>query len=111
MDGAVDPTKERFALFKALPSDQPIHMLNLVRLRAEAAYPDGRKASGREAYRAYARESGPVFARLGGRQIWIGDDQHVASSGVSHSPGITIRIINTQPSPPTIDVTPNGIDA
>jgi uncharacterized protein (DUF1330 family) len=41
-------------------------------LRAEAAYPDGRKASGLEAYRAYARESGPVFSRLGGRQVWIG---------------------------------------
>jgi uncharacterized protein (DUF1330 family) len=68
----IDPTKESFARFKALPTDAPIHMLNLVRLRAEAAYPDGRKASGREAYRAYARESGPVFARLGGTQVWIG---------------------------------------
>jgi uncharacterized protein (DUF1330 family) len=67
-----DPTKESFAHFKALPTDAPIHMLNLVRLRAEAAYPDGRKASGREAYRAYARESGPVFGRLGGTQVWIG---------------------------------------
>jgi uncharacterized protein (DUF1330 family) len=72
MDGAVDPTRERFAAFKALPTDRPIHMLNLIRLRAEAAYPDGRKASGLEAYRAYARESGPVFSRLGGRQVWIG---------------------------------------
>jgi uncharacterized protein (DUF1330 family) len=47
-------------------------MLNLVKLRAEAAYPDGRKATGLEAYRAYGRQSGPVFGRLGGRQIWIG---------------------------------------
>ena len=72
MDGFVDPTKERFGRFKHLPADRPIDMLNLVRLRAEAAYPDGRKASGLEAYRAYARESGPVFTRLGGRQVWIG---------------------------------------
>jgi uncharacterized protein (DUF1330 family) len=72
MDGYVDPTKERFGRFKDLPGDQPIHMLNLVKLRAEAAYPDGRKASGLEAYRAYARESGPVFTRLGGKQVWIG---------------------------------------
>jgi uncharacterized protein (DUF1330 family) len=72
MDAHIDPTREAFALFKALPADQPIHMLNLVRLRAHAAYPDGRKATGREAYRAYARESGPVFTRLGGAQIWIG---------------------------------------
>ena len=72
MDGYVDPTKESFGRFKDLPTDRPIHMLNLVRLRAEAAYPDGRKASGLEAYRAYGRESGPVFARLGGKQVWIG---------------------------------------
>jgi uncharacterized protein (DUF1330 family) len=72
MDGFVDPTKESFARFKDLPADQPIHMLNLVKLRAAAAYADGRKASGLEAYRAYARESGPVFAGLGGKQVWIG---------------------------------------
>ena len=72
MDGFVDPTKESFGRFKDLPADQPIHMLNLVKLRASAAYPDGRKASGLEAYRAYGRESGPVFARLGGKQVWIG---------------------------------------
>jgi uncharacterized protein (DUF1330 family) len=72
MDGHVDPTKESFRRFKNLATDRPIHMLNLVRLRADAAYPDGRAASGLEAYRAYARESGPVFARLGGKQVWIG---------------------------------------
>lgn len=72
MTGHIDPTKERFALFRDMPSTGPIHMLNLVRLRAEAAYPDGRKATGLEAYRAYGRESGPVFARLGGKQFWVG---------------------------------------
>jgi uncharacterized protein (DUF1330 family) len=72
MDGYIDPTRERFALFKDLPRDEPIHMLNLIRLRERAAYPDGRNASGLEAYRAYGRESGPVFRRLGGRQVWIG---------------------------------------
>lgn len=72
MSGYVDPTKESFGLFKDLPRDHPVHMLNLVRLRERAAYPDGRDVSGRDAYRAYARESGPVFQRLGGRQVWIG---------------------------------------
>jgi uncharacterized protein (DUF1330 family) len=48
-------------------------MLNLVRFRERAAYPDGRQATGAEAYAAYGRESGPVFARLGGRIVWRGD--------------------------------------
>mgnify|MGYP003694293473 CR=1 FL=1 len=38
----------------------------------QAAYPDGRKATGAEAYAAYGRESGPVFERLGGRIVWQG---------------------------------------
>jgi uncharacterized protein (DUF1330 family) len=47
-------------------------MLNLVRLRERAAYPDGRNATGAEAYAAYGRDSGPVFTRLGGRIAWMG---------------------------------------
>ena len=70
--GHIDPTKEIFAQFRDNDRPGPIHMLNLVRLRKEAAYPDGRKASGAEAYAAYGRDSGPVFERLGGRIVWQG---------------------------------------
>lgn len=73
----VDPSKEQFAAFRALQRPGPIHMLNLVRLRDKAAYPDGRDASGQDAYRAYARESGPVFKRVGGRQFWVGRFEHM----------------------------------
>jgi uncharacterized protein (DUF1330 family) len=68
----IDPTQEQFAAFRALQRPGPIHMLNLVRLREQATYPDGRLATGAEAYRAYARESGPVFRRVGGKQHWVG---------------------------------------
>ena len=70
--GHIDPTKEVFAQFRGNDRQGPIHMLNLVRLRAEAAYPDGRKATGAEAYAAYGRDSGPVFRRVGGRVVWQG---------------------------------------
>ena len=72
MTGFVDPTKEIFAAFRADDRPGPIHMLNLVRLRARAAYPDGREATGAEAYAAYGRESAPVFAALGGAIVWRG---------------------------------------
>ena len=71
----IDPTRERFAQFRDLPTDAPIHMLNPVRFKAQATYEDGRKATGAEAYRAYSRESGPVFRRLGGIQVWIAKPQ------------------------------------
>lgn len=72
MTGHVDPTKQGFAQFRAADRPGPIHMLNLVRFRAQAAYPDGRQATGAEAYAAYGRDSFPVFSRLGGRIVWRG---------------------------------------
>ena len=72
MTGYVDPTKETFAAFRAADRPGPINMLNLVRLRERAAYPDGREATGAEAYAAYGRESGPVFSALGGSIVWRG---------------------------------------
>lgn len=72
MSGHVDPTKQTFAAFRENDRPGPIHMLNLVRLHAQARYPDGRSATGAQAYAAYGRDSGPVFARLGGRIVWQG---------------------------------------
>jgi uncharacterized protein (DUF1330 family) len=72
MSGFVDPTKERFALFRADERPGPINMLNLVRFRERALYPDGRLATGAEAYAAYGKESSAVFQRVGGRVIWRG---------------------------------------
>jgi len=72
MSGFIDPTREAFAAFRTADRAGPIHMLNLVRLRERAAYPDGRSASGAEAYAAYGRESLPIFSRLGGSIVWRG---------------------------------------
>src|ERR1700689_2382310 len=72
MPGHIDPTRETFAAFRADDRPGPIHMLNLVKLRAHAAYADGRSATGAEAYAAYGRESEPVFSRLGGSIVWRG---------------------------------------
>ena len=72
MTGHIDLNKDAFAAFRADDRLGPIHMLNLVRLRTRAAYPDGREATGAEAYAAYGRESQPVFLRLGGSIVWRG---------------------------------------
>ena len=68
----IDPTPERFAAFRGMDREGPVHMLNLLRFRDQAAYDDGKVATGAEAYAACGRDSAPVFQRLGGRQIWIG---------------------------------------
>jgi len=76
----VDPDREAFDAFKALPRDTPIEMLNLVRFRAAADYPADHACAaealtGAQAYRRYQRESGPVFARVGGTIVWSATPQ------------------------------------
>ena len=68
----IDPTRDQFAAFQAMDRAGPVQMLNLVRFRPMADYPDGRSLSGQDAYRAYAAASAPIFHRVGGRQIWLG---------------------------------------
>jgi uncharacterized protein (DUF1330 family) len=84
MPGSIDPLREQFDAFKALPRDQPIQMLNLVRLKATADYPEshanhGQGMSGLDAYRAYGRETAALFTSLGGRQVWAGRPQVVVT--------------------------------
>lgn len=76
----IDPDREAWAIFKGLPRDQPINMLNLIRLKPVATYPDGHPnagqgLSGMDAYRLYAQTTSPILQRLGGRTVWSGAPQ------------------------------------
>ncbi len=82
MSTHIDPTRAAFDAFKALPRDQPVEMLNLVRYRDHAAYPADHAAAalgltGAEAYARYGEESGPIFRRVGGVILWSGAPQLV----------------------------------
>lgn len=73
----IDPERAQFDAFKALDRDEPCEMLNLVRLREIARYPEDHALyddglSGAEAYARYGAESGPVLARVGGSILWRG---------------------------------------
>ncbi|QBF31066.1 DUF1330 domain-containing protein [Thalassococcus sp. S3] len=76
----VDPERAQFEAFKDLPRDQPIEMLNLVRLRDVAVYPEDhaladKSLTGAQAYASYSHGSGPVFQRLEGKIVWRGTFQ------------------------------------
>lgn len=82
MTGSIDPLREQFNAFKSLPRDEPIHMLNLIRLNEKAQYPEGhpdhgKDLSGLDAYRAYGRTSAEEFKRVGGKQVWVGKPEVV----------------------------------
>ncbi|MEQ1754744.1 MAG: DUF1330 domain-containing protein [Micropepsaceae bacterium] len=73
----VDPSRDNFNAFKALPRNTPIHMLNLVQYRERALYPGGHSHAqmnftGAQAYAEYGRTSEAVFTRIGGQTIWRG---------------------------------------
>lgn len=73
----IDPSPANFQAFKDLPRDQPIHMLNLLRYRDLAQYPEGHEHhgkgwTGKRAYEEYGITSGPIFTRLGGEVVWRG---------------------------------------
>jgi uncharacterized protein (DUF1330 family) len=83
----VDPTREAFNAFKALPRDVPIQMLNLIRYRDLAAYPEGHENAGKgwtgeRAYQEYGKTSGPIFQRVGGSVLWRGAFQTVLTGPV-----------------------------
>jgi uncharacterized protein (DUF1330 family) len=65
-------SKKTWELFKADQRTGPIHMLNLIRLREKAEYPDGRSLTGVEAYNCYSDTSALIFQELGGRVVWRG---------------------------------------
>ena len=79
-DRFLDPTRGSFDAFKALPRDEPIHMLNLLRFHENAQYPEGHECgqngwSGTRAYAEYGKTSGPIFTRVGGTIVWRGKMQ------------------------------------
>ncbi len=84
MSHSVDPSRAQFDAFKALPRDTPIQMLNLIRFKALADYPEthpdhGKGVTGAEAYRAYGRGLAPFLGKLGGRQVWAGRPEVVVT--------------------------------
>lgn len=80
MSHYIDPDRAQFEAFKGLDRDQPIEMLNLVKFRDTAAYPEDHALAtsgltGAEAYKNYGRETAPIIARLGAGIVWRGNWQ------------------------------------
>lgn len=74
--GCVEPGPERMQAFLgAGQDDAPIVMINLLRYRDRAAYPEGFEAepcTGREAYQRYGAVAAQRIASVGGRVLWMG---------------------------------------
>lgn len=75
--GSIEPTSDQIGALTALATaTAPIVMINLLRYRERAAYPDGFAAepcSGREAYGRYGEVALQRVASVGGKILWMGD--------------------------------------
>ena len=71
---AVFPTPEQATAFFGGDEDGPFVMINLLKFRDRAAYPDGSdpELSGREAYARYGAAVQACLAAVGGRSVFAG---------------------------------------
>ncbi|WP_296676538.1 DUF1330 domain-containing protein [Novosphingobium sp.] len=75
MTGFVDPSRDNWQRFKDLPRNTPIHMLNLIKFRDLADYPQGhpehgKGLTGRQAYAIYAAGFQRLVAQDGAAMVW-----------------------------------------
>jgi hypothetical protein len=71
----IDPSRENWEQFKSLARDTPIHMLNLIKFRDVAEYPEGhpnhgKGLTGKQAYAAYLEGFQHVVADDGAAMVW-----------------------------------------
>jgi uncharacterized protein (DUF1330 family) len=75
VENAVYPTASRVEALMADNSGDPVVMVNLLRFREKAVYPDGRPTdlTGRQAYNLYAAPMQKVIEKGGGKVLFGGD--------------------------------------
>jgi uncharacterized protein (DUF1330 family) len=75
VENRVYPESDQVAALQERGPDGPIVMVNLLKFRDKARYPDGRDSdlTGREAYDRYAREVVKLLRAVGGRVLFSGD--------------------------------------
>ncbi len=72
---AVYPSREQFEEFFAIGDDGPYVMVNLLKFKDRAEYPDDPEStlSGRDAYEIYGVEVSKIVESRGGRIVFSGD--------------------------------------
>ena len=71
-ENKVMPNDNQMAEFLEPGNDEPIYMVNLLKFKDEAEYPDKRETdlSGKEAYAIYTKEVQHHLAKVGGKGIF-----------------------------------------
>ena len=72
---AVMPNEDQIKGFIEQGGDKPIYMVNLLKFKEKASYPDKRETNltGEEAYAIYAEEVAGHLAKVGGKPVFGGE--------------------------------------
>ncbi|MFT4571264.1 MAG: hypothetical protein ACI8TX_001719 [Hyphomicrobiaceae bacterium] len=71
----IEPSSQGLEAFVSVDLNEPVVMLNLLRYREQAVYPDGFDAepcTGRQAYQRYGEVAVERIATVGGEIVWMG---------------------------------------
>lgn len=66
--------QDAIAQMRDNPRPGPVQMLNLLQFRPQAA---GQDRTGQECYAAYGRATAPIFARVGGKLVWLAQPEQI----------------------------------
>lgn len=76
MNKSIKPSEHSLEEFiQKFPDQGPLVMLNLLKFRERASYPESmaiEAMTGREAYKLYSRSVAPILESIGARVIWMG---------------------------------------
>jgi uncharacterized protein (DUF1330 family) len=99
VENALYPTRERIGELMGDSGTEPIVMLNLLRFRPRAEYPDGRKTelTGRQAYNIYGEAMRKAVEREGGKFIFGGEVRSLVIGTVDQMWDVTALV--EYPSP------------
>ena len=80
VENKVLPDEQQIKGFLEPGAEGPIYMVNLLKFKPKAEYPDGRASdlSGRDAYMLYADGVAPLVAEVGGALGFMADIQRLA---------------------------------
>lgn len=76
----INSTPEAYATMQSLPTDEPLHMLNMIQFKDTAIYDvdsefSAKNWTGKQAYAEYSRLVTPIASRVGAQPIYIGEPQ------------------------------------
>ena len=79
-ENAVYPNEEQMKGFTEGDHGEPISMVNLLKFKEKAEYPDGRETdlTGAEAYAIYGQGVSKLVAELGGKMVFAGTVERLA---------------------------------